>query len=53
MMVLSDSERILMCSAVLIQSTHVTDGIAVAYTHYSIYAVARKNGTLVNKLHYW
>ena len=35
------------CSAVLIQSTRVTDGqtdgIAVAYTRYSIHAVARKN----------
>jgi len=36
-------------SAVLIQYTHVTDtgqtdGIGVVYTHYSIYAVARKNG---------
>jgi len=57
MMGLSDSERILMiCSAVWIQCTRVTDrrtdkrtdrqtdGIAVAYTRYSIYAVARKNG---------
>jgi len=53
---LSDGERILMiCSAVLIQYTRVTDGrtdgqtdrqtdgIGVAYTRYSIYAVARKN----------
>jgi len=48
MMGLSESERISMiCSAVLIQSTRVTDGqtdgIAVAYTRYSICAVARKN----------
>jgi len=46
MMALSDSERILMIrSAVLIQSTRVTDGQTdgngVAYTRYSIYAVAR------------
>ena len=45
---LSDSERISMIrSAVLIQYTRVTDGqtdgIGVAYTRYSIYAVARKN----------
>jgi len=49
---LSDSERITMIrSAVLIQYTRVTDGqtdrrtdgIGVAYTRYSIYAVARKN----------
>ena len=36
-------------SAVLIQYTHVTDGqtdgIGVAYTRYSIYAVARKKTT--------
>jgi len=49
---LSDSENISMiCSAVLIQSTRVTDGQTrgqtdgqtdgIAYTHYSIYAVAR------------
>ena len=48
MMGLSDGERISMtCSAVLIQYTRVTDGrtdgIGVAYTHYSIYAVTRKN----------
>ena len=48
MMGLSDSERISMIrSAVLIQYTRVTDGrtdgIGVAYTRYSIYAVARKN----------
>jgi len=48
MMGLSDSERISMIrSAVLTQSTRVTDGqtdgIGVAYTRYSIYAVARKN----------
>jgi len=48
MMGLSDGERISMIrSAVLIQYTRVTDGqtdgIGVAYTHYSIYAVARKN----------
>ena len=49
---LSGSERISMIrSAVLIQYTRVTDrqtdgqtdGIGVAYTRYSIYAVARKN----------
>jgi len=51
---LSDGERISMIrSAVLIQYTRVTDGhtqtdrqtdgIGVAYTRYSIYAVARKN----------
>jgi len=44
----SDSERISMTRlAVLIQYTRVTDrqtdGIGVAYTRYSIYAVARKN----------
>jgi len=43
---LSDGERISMtCSAVLIQYTRVTDGqtdgIGVAYTRYSIYAVVR------------
>jgi len=52
MMGLSDSERISMIlSAVLTQYTLVTDGqtdgqtdgIGVAYTRYSIYAVARKN----------
>ena len=49
MMGLSDGERISMIrSAVLIQYTRVTDGrtdgrIGVAYTRYSIYAVARKN----------
>jgi len=54
MMGLSDGERISMIrSAVLIQHTRVTDrrtdrqtdgiGVAVAYTRYSIYAVARKN----------
>ena len=48
MMGLSDSEKNLMiCSAVLIQYTRVTvrqtDRIGVAYTRYSIYAVARKN----------
>jgi len=47
MLGLSDRERILMIrSAVLIQSTRVTDGrtdgIGVAYTRYSMYAVARK-----------
>jgi len=47
MMSLSESERISMIrSAFLIQITHVTDrrtdGIGVAYTRYSIYAVARK-----------
>jgi len=52
MMGLSDRERILMiCSAVLIQYTRVTDGqmdgIGVAYTRYSTYAVARKNVSLV------
>ena len=48
MLGLSDGERISMIhSAVLTQSTRVTDGqtdgIGVAYTRYSIYAVARKN----------
>ena len=48
MMGLSDGERISMtCSAVLTQITRVTDGrtdgIGVAYTRYSMYAVARKN----------
>ena len=52
MMGLSDGERISMIhSAVLMQYTRVTDrqtdgqtdGIGVAYTRYSIYAVARKN----------
>ena len=52
---LSDSERISMIrSAVLMQYTRVTDrqtdgqadGIGVAYTRYSIYAVARKNHQL-------
>ena len=47
MMGLSDSETTsIIRSAVLIQYTHVTDGqtdgIGVAYTRYSIYAVARK-----------
>jgi len=47
MLGLSDGERIsMMRSAVLTQSTRVTDGqidgIGVAYTRYSIYAVARK-----------
>ena len=59
MMGLSDGERILMMrSAVLTQMTRVTDGrtdrqadrktdgIGVAYTRYSIYAVARKNESL-------
>jgi len=46
MMDLSDSERILMMRlAVLTQNTRVTDRrtdrIVVAYTRYSIYAVAR------------
>jgi len=48
MMGLSDGEIIsIIRSAVLIQYTRVTDrrtdGIGVAYTRYSIYAVARKN----------
>ena len=56
MMDLSDGERMSMIRlAVLIQYTRVTDGqtnrqtdrrtdgIGVAYTRYSIYAVARKN----------
>jgi len=52
MMSLSDGERISMIrSAVLIEYTRVTDGltdrqtdgIGVAYTRYSIYAVALKN----------
>jgi len=52
---LSDGERISMISsAVLIQYTRVTDGrtdgIGVAYTRYSIYAVARKNYNLLNFL---
>ena len=43
MMGLSDSTKIsMMRSAVLTQITRVSDGIGVAYTHYSIYAVARK-----------
>jgi len=43
MMDLSDSERIsMMLSAILTQSTRVMDRIGVAYTCYSIYAVARK-----------
>jgi len=47
MMGLSDGKKILMMrSAVLTQITRVTDvrtdGIGVAYTRYSIYAVARK-----------
>ena len=41
-------------SAVLIQYTRVTDGrtdgIGVAYTHYSIYAVARKNVNYLKSL---
>jgi len=50
MLGLSDGERISMIrSAVLIQYTHVTDGrtdgIGVAYTRYSIYAVVHKNCT--------
>ena len=50
MMGLSDSERISMIhSAVSTQSTRVTDGqtdgIGVAYTRYSIYAVARQKTT--------
>jgi len=55
MMGLSDRDRISMIrSAVLIQYTRVTDGrrtdgIGVAYTRYSIYAVARKNATLKHK----
>ena len=53
---LSDGERISMIrSAVLIQYTRVTDGrtdgqtdgIGVAYTRYSIYAVARKNQSIM------
>jgi len=48
MMGISDSERIsMMRSAVLVDTKHAcdrqTDGIGVAYTRYSIYAVARKN----------
>jgi len=48
MLGLSDGERISMIrSAVLTQYMRVTDGqtdgIGVAYTRYSIYAVARKN----------
>jgi len=48
MMGLSDGERTsTIRSAVLIQITRVTDGrtdgIGVAYTRYSIYAVARNN----------
>jgi len=47
MMALSDGEKnLMMLSAVLTQITCVTDrrtdGIGVAYTRYSIYAVARK-----------
>jgi len=49
MMGLSDGKKnSMMRSAVLTQITRVTDGqtdgIGVAYTRYSIYAVARKNG---------
>ena len=60
MMGLSDGERISMIrSAVLIQYTRVTDGqmdgqtdrIGVAYTRYSIYAVARKKIPSVRKLY--
>ena len=52
MLGLSDGERISMIrSAVLTQYTRVTDGrtdgIGVAYTRYSIHAVARKNLTLL------
>jgi len=52
MMGLSDSERISMIrSAVLTRVTRVadgqTDGIGVAYTRYSIYAVARKNRSII------
>ena len=61
MMGLSDSERISMIRlAVLIQYTRVTDrwtdgqtdGIGVAYTRYSIYAVARIgiDPSLVNRM---
>jgi len=54
MMGLSDGERILMMrSAVLTHITRVTDrrtdGIGLAYTCYSIYAVVRKNRR-VNKI---
>ena len=56
MMGLSDGERISMLrSTVFIQYTRVTDGrtdgrtdgIGVAYTRYSIYAVARKNASIL------
>jgi len=55
MMGLSDGERISMIRlTVLIQYTHVTDGqadgIGVAYTRYSIYAVARKNWAFLRLL---
>jgi len=55
MLGLSDSESISMIrSAVLIQYTRVTDGqmdgIGVAYTRYSIYAVTRKKRLAVSSL---
>jgi len=44
----------MICSAVLIQYTRVTDGrtdgIGVAYARYSIYAVARKNAAQFSQL---
>ena len=58
MLVLSDGERISMIrSAVLTQYTRVTDGrtnrrtdgIGVAYTRYSIYAVARNKSCDTNE----
>jgi len=53
---LSDGEIILMTgSTVLVQITRVTDGrtdgISVAYTRYSIYAVARKKHSENANLH--
>ena len=57
MMGLSNGERISMTrSAVLIQYTRVrwtdrqTDGIGIAYTRYSIYAVARKKIVYLNRI---
>ena len=41
MMALSDGERISMIRSAV--TDRRTDGIGVAYTRYSIYAVARKN----------
>ena len=53
---LSDGKKIsMMRLAVLTQITHVTDGrtdgIGVAYTRYSIYAVARKKKRGMKSMH--